>query len=175
MTAAPTHPAIKSVRAFIDRHFTDHRTFVPPQDFEERYAAAYERARRYRRAADSDPVLKRLVREARKALLPGAVPTQTEFVAMALNDLMDQGAEWAHGNNQIRPRAEEKGRSVGVPYKWDTFENNVRRILGENTVGKTEGKGLFERRGGLESRSGYYRLTDAGRKLALKGKRRSKS
>jgi len=166
-----SHPLIREINDFVHSFALDRELSLPSETFLVDYEVAYRKARKARVSAEATAGVQESISRALRSLKACAVPTQTQFVAMALVELVGEGKEWAHGHSEIRPRAEELMSSIGIPFNRFTFVDNIRRILGENTVGKPEGKGLFERRGGLQSHSGYYRLTDAGRRLALKAQR----
>jgi HKD family nuclease len=87
---------------------------------------------------------------------------QFEYVIKAMENLSEGRADmYLHWTN-ICKETERLARKAGKQYKWDTFHNTVRGRLNENTVGK-DGRGLFERRGGVTGRFGQYRLSDKGR------------
>jgi HKD family nuclease len=156
--------SVQPMRGLIDlyeRFRRQETVFVPDEEYLARYAQVYQRVRRHGREALRDAATRSTIDElkSREELLPGTVPTQRGLVVQAIRDL-GGGTAWVHWSD-IAEWVEDRARSLGLNYKWDTLRNSVRGRLNEDTVGKAQA-GLFERQGGVSGRHGRYRLSKDG-------------
>ena len=89
--------------------------------------------------------------------------TQLDVILLALQRA-GPGAELEL--EEIYANACKVAFEFGLTFKMSTWTNSVRRCLNMNTTGKPDGRKLFERVGGEDSRSGRYRLAIAGIKYS---------
>ncbi len=98
--------------------------------------------------------------------------TQREFVVKALQNLtsrrnrpgqlQDAGESYFHLSD-IYIESERIARAANASYRWDTWKNSVRGRINDNVAERSETKRYFRRREGLNTGSGEYCLTHAGR------------
>ena len=162
IAGSKNEPVITEAHAIFTRITNRQSLFVPDQDYMERYRALHRRAAKVRLDTKPPRHLAAAYTELKslEERLPGTRPTQKRVIVDAIRNLSSGGSEFVHLQD-IGREAERLARAAVAEFDWSTFANSVRGRLNEHTLGKG-GEDLFERMGGVQGRSGRYRLTDAG-------------
>ena len=85
--------------------------------------------------------------------------TQLDVVVIALQRA---GPDAELHLREIFDRAWQVAEEFGLSFSRQNWQHSLRRCLNTNTLGKPDGRRLFERVGGEASASGIYRLSGAG-------------
>jgi HKD family nuclease len=139
--------------------------FMPTRDFVAEYETIFHKAKRRRKDREQkEPTILQEEYDAfeqAQAGLPCTIHTQKELVVMALRALESTSPDgWVHLSD-IYGWVRHQARLEGADFDWSTIDNSIRGRINENVTG-ADGDDLFERFGGLEGRSGKYRLSGKG-------------
>ena len=99
--------------------------------------------------------------------------TQVEILIKTMLDLESRGRVEPYDLPTLYAEMKRIAQASGFDYDWRTWENSVRRTLNTDVMGKSTGRALFERVGGIDSKSGLYKLTQKARTIAAEKARSS--
>lgn len=160
-------PEIKQTNQVFDRLIDDIDFHEPGAEFLKLYEEIFARKSRVENELESADEFAALWRELHQLQPQSQVwtpKTQTDFVVKALQNLESRkGPIEGIALREIIQESNQLARQSGREFFWNTWDNSIRRVLNTNTLGKPNGKRLFQRIGGEDSRSGIYLLSDLGR------------
>ena len=168
ISGPPDNAEILKCRAAFDGLFASRDLVVPSETFVEIYRQIHDRERCQRQLLRRDNELASLygsLREhldnerERKDASSWTPRTQLDVILLTLQRA-GSGAELEL--EEIYTKARKVADEFDLEFDWSTWRNSVRGRINSNTTGKADGKKLFERVGGEDSRSGRYRLSGAG-------------